>query len=45
MADFGYLTRTLAQLMRFERHDITMQDIVAILEAYSKETGLGLGED
>jgi hypothetical protein len=33
------------QFTRFERHDITMQDIAAILEAYGKETGLGLGED
>lgn len=33
------------QFARFERHDITMQDIAAILEAYGKETGLGLGED
>ncbi|MET9345478.1 hypothetical protein [Streptomyces termitum] len=33
------------QFARFEEHDITMQDIAAILEAYGKETGLGLGED
>ncbi|MFI2370557.1 hypothetical protein [Streptomyces sp. NPDC018833] len=33
------------QFSRFEQHDITMQDIAAILEAYGKETGLGLGED
>ncbi|MFE9258611.1 hypothetical protein [Streptomyces sp. NPDC006879] len=32
------------QFERFERHDITMQDVAAILEAYGKETGLGLGE-
>jgi len=32
------------QFGRFERHEITMQDIAAILEAYGKETGLGLGE-
>ncbi|GGZ15414.1 hypothetical protein GCM10010387_04680 [Streptomyces inusitatus] len=32
------------QFTRFERHDVTMQDIAAILEAYGKETGLGLGE-
>ncbi|PZT76042.1 MULTISPECIES: hypothetical protein [unclassified Streptomyces] len=32
------------QFGRFETHDITMQDIAAILEAYGKETGLGLGE-
>ncbi|MFE5856642.1 hypothetical protein ACFQ61_25975 [Streptomyces sp. NPDC056500] len=33
------------QFARFEKHDITMQDISAILDAYGKETGLGLGED
>ncbi|MFB6838815.1 hypothetical protein [Streptomyces sp. NPDC056144] len=33
------------QFSRFEQHDVTMQDIAAILEAYGKETGLGLGED
>ncbi|MFJ3900444.1 hypothetical protein [Streptomyces sp. NPDC090025] len=33
------------QYARFEEHDITMQDIAAILEAYGQETGLGLGED
>ncbi|MFI9807623.1 hypothetical protein ACIHEJ_25220 [Streptomyces sp. NPDC052301] len=33
------------QFARFEQHEITMQDIAAILEAYGKETGLGLGED
>ncbi|MER7852672.1 hypothetical protein ABTZ98_08945 [Streptomyces bacillaris] len=32
------------QFGRFERHEITMQDIAALLEAYGKETGLGLGE-
>ncbi|UXY28846.1 hypothetical protein [Streptomyces sp. HUAS TT20] len=32
------------QFARFERHDVTMQDVAAILEAYGKETGLGLGE-
>ncbi|MFZ3472280.1 hypothetical protein ACODT3_14970 [Streptomyces sp. 4.24] len=32
------------QFSRFEQHDVTMQDIAAILEAYGKETGLGLGE-
>ncbi len=32
------------QYARFERHEVTMQDIAAILEAYGKETGLGLGE-
>ncbi|MGW7611370.1 hypothetical protein ACWGKW_29745 [Streptomyces sp. NPDC054766] len=33
------------QFARFEGHDVTMQDIAAILETYGKETGLGLGED
>ncbi|MCT9008336.1 hypothetical protein [Streptomyces rhizosphaerihabitans] len=33
------------QFTRFEQHDVTMQDIAAILETYGKETGLGLGED
>ncbi|MBC2877440.1 MULTISPECIES: hypothetical protein [Streptomyces] len=32
------------QYQRFAEHDVTMQDIAAILEAYGKETGLGLGE-
>ncbi|MFD8075345.1 hypothetical protein ACFV3E_22175 [Streptomyces sp. NPDC059718] len=32
------------QFERFDRHEVTMQDIAAILEAYGKETGLGLGE-
>ncbi|WP_314223360.1 hypothetical protein [Streptomyces zaehneri] len=32
------------QFARFELHEVTMQDIAAILEAYGKETGLGLGE-
>ncbi|MFI5533755.1 hypothetical protein ACIA8O_34990 [Kitasatospora sp. NPDC051853] len=32
------------QFERFDRHDVTMQDVGAILEAYGKETGLGLGE-
>ncbi|MEU9151683.1 hypothetical protein AB0D59_14255 [Streptomyces sp. NPDC048417] len=32
------------QFAGFEQHEITMQDIAAILEAYGKETGLGLGE-
>jgi hypothetical protein len=32
------------QYARFEQHDLTMQDVAAILEAYGKETGLGLGE-
>ncbi|GGR73584.1 hypothetical protein GCM10010252_10190 [Streptomyces aureoverticillatus] len=34
-----------AQFARFARHETTMQDIAAILDAYGKETGLGLGED
>ncbi|MEW1546658.1 MULTISPECIES: hypothetical protein [Streptomyces] len=33
------------QFERFARHDVTMQDIAAVLNAYGKETGLGLGED
>ncbi|GAA1037389.1 hypothetical protein [Streptomyces murinus] len=33
------------QFARFEQHEVTMQDVAAILEAYGKETGLGLGED
>ncbi|MFI6334724.1 hypothetical protein [Streptomyces sp. NPDC050535] len=33
-----------AQFSRFDRHEVTMQDIAAIIEAYGKETGLGLGE-
>ncbi|MEW2575758.1 hypothetical protein [Streptomyces syringium] len=33
------------QFKLFVEHDVTMQDIAAILEAYGKETGLGLGED
>jgi hypothetical protein len=32
------------QFNEFEKHDVTMQDIAAILEAYGKETGLSLGE-
>ncbi|MEU6348879.1 hypothetical protein ABZ896_06085 [Streptomyces sp. NPDC047072] len=32
------------QFERFDGHEVTMQDIAAILEAYGKETGLGLGE-
>ncbi|MER7485275.1 hypothetical protein ABTY20_04965 [Streptomyces sp. NPDC126497] len=32
------------QFARFEKHEVTMQDIGAILEAYGKETGMGLGE-
>ncbi|CAL9501474.1 hypothetical protein [Streptomyces sp. enrichment culture] len=33
------------QFARFEKHDVTMQDIGALLNAYGRETGLGLGED
>ncbi|GAA2786095.1 hypothetical protein [Streptomyces showdoensis] len=33
------------QYARFEEHEVTMQDVGAILEAYGAETGLGLGED
>ncbi|GAA1221495.1 hypothetical protein GCM10009665_09630 [Kitasatospora nipponensis] len=33
-----------AQFERLDRHDLTMQDVAAILEAYGTETGLGLGE-
>ncbi|MFE2045051.1 hypothetical protein ACFXAZ_29890 [Streptomyces sp. NPDC059477] len=33
-----------AQFERFDLHEVTMQDIAAILEAYGKESGLGLGE-
>ncbi|MFD9906369.1 hypothetical protein [Streptomyces sp. NPDC059063] len=33
------------QFARFTRHETTMQDVAAILDAYGKETGLGLGED
>jgi hypothetical protein len=33
------------QYERFEQHELTMQDVAAILAAYGKETGLGLGED
>ncbi|NEA50897.1 hypothetical protein [Streptomyces sp. SID10815] len=33
-----------AQYARFDRHDVTMQDVAAIMEAYGRETGLGLGE-
>ncbi|MFE3123703.1 hypothetical protein ACFXHD_09810 [Streptomyces hydrogenans] len=32
------------QFARFEEHEVTMQDLAAILEAYGKETGLGLDE-
>ncbi|MFF6886360.1 hypothetical protein ACFY9F_24625 [Streptomyces sp. NPDC012421] len=33
------------QFARFDEHEVTMQDVAAILEAYGQETGLGLGED
>ncbi|MEV0281406.1 hypothetical protein AB0I22_34190 [Streptomyces sp. NPDC050610] len=33
------------QFKLFVEHDVTMQDIAAILAAYGEETGLGLGED
>lgn len=32
------------QYRYFEQHQITMQDIAALLEAYGKATGLGLGD-
>ncbi|MDJ0460623.1 hypothetical protein [Streptomyces sp. H27-C3] len=31
------------QYERFDRHDVTIQDIAAITEAYGKATGLGAG--
>jgi hypothetical protein len=34
-----------AQYDRFATHDLTLQDIEAILTAYGKQTGLSLGED
>lgn len=33
------------QYRYFEQHDLTMQDIAALLEAYGKATGLGLDGD
>ncbi|RLU83926.1 hypothetical protein CTZ27_27535 [Streptomyces griseocarneus] len=33
------------QHARFTEREVSVQDIAAILEAYGKETGLGLGED
>lgn len=33
------------QYRYFEQHDITMQDIACLLEAYVKATGLGLGDE
>ncbi|MCK8680321.1 hypothetical protein [Streptomyces lichenis] len=32
------------QYERFDALEVTMQDIAAVMEAYGKETGLGLGE-
>ncbi|MEU5973618.1 hypothetical protein [Streptomyces sp. NPDC047315] len=32
------------QFARFEEYELSMQDVAAVLEAYGKETGLGLGE-
>lgn len=32
------------QFERFGRHDISVQDVAALLEAYGSETGLSLGE-
>lgn len=32
------------QFARFATHDLTLQDVAAILTAYGEETGLGLGE-
>lgn len=33
-----------AQYERFARHELTVQDIAAILNAYGEQTGLSLGE-
>lgn len=47
-SDIDGLLRLLLGEQQFERfngHDVTMQDVAAILEAYGQETGLGLGED
>ncbi|MBY8878068.1 hypothetical protein [Actinacidiphila acidipaludis] len=47
-SDIDGLLRLLLGEQQFERFnacDVTMQDVAAILEAYGKETGLGLGED
>lgn len=33
------------QFARFDKHEATMQDIAAILEAYGRETGLGMGPE
>jgi hypothetical protein len=32
------------QFERFARHDVSVQDVAAVLEAYGSETGLSLGE-
>jgi len=32
------------QFERFDQHDISVQDVAALLEAYGSETGLSLGE-
>jgi hypothetical protein len=32
------------QFERFAQHDVSVQDVAAILEAYGSETGLSLGE-
>jgi hypothetical protein len=32
------------QFERFARHDVSVQDVAAVLEAYGTETGMSLGE-
>jgi hypothetical protein len=32
------------QFERFARHEVSVQDVAAVLEAYGSETGLSLGE-
>lgn len=32
------------QFERFAKHDISVQDVAAVLEAYGSETGMSLGE-
>lgn len=32
------------QFERFNKHNVTVQDVAALLEAYGSETGLSLGE-
>jgi hypothetical protein len=32
------------QFERFGKHDVSVQDVAAVLEAYGNETGLSLGE-